>query len=804
MYGRCGSMHSAWDVFDDMPTKDIVSWNAMLSLLANLGLFEKTLRIFASLLKETGVFPNNVTYVNALVACTQQIGLQSGRFVHVLITENMEEVDVVVITSLLNMYGKSGCFEDAWVIFKRMPERNVITWNSMISHFTQQRQIYKAFELFHQMQSEGILAENATVVTLLSGCTSKETLMHGECLLACILNDGLKLDITVGNAVLNMYGKCGRLQRIHEVMNAMEEKNLISWTTIITACTQSNYFELALDYWGWMLEANVNPNHVTFVGILDACAGLGDCKQAKHMHHHIINDGYDGELSVQNSLIFTYGKCLSSQDACIIFWKMSERDTFSWNSVISAYAHLEDIVEAFKLFSRMLNGSILPNKYTYTTMIDVCSSHLAVSEGERIHSMVIESGYEMEVVVGTALINLYGKFNMLEDAQKAFSTVCEHNVISWTALITAYARQKRGWEALGLFEKMQGKGFKPNNVTFTIILASLSSTETAVEAEQMCHRFLNYGLDSDVVVGNTVISVYGKCGNVHCARLAFEKMHTRDIISWNAIIDVYAQNCTLQEVTSCLDQMIWEGFVPDTITLLSVIHSCSRQQALFDGRRFHCYMLELGLMKRGMAATALVSLYGKCGSVNDALTVFSNMCERDVVSWTAAILACAHNGQAEEGMLLFKQMQHEGVIPNEVTFSNVINACSHAGMLYDGLDCFTSMVKSYNLAPEVNHYVSLIDLLGRAGQINQADKLISGMPFQPNTVPYLSLLGACRQPPNVLQGQQAADQAMELDSIITAPYVVLSNCNLPPYDANELDAMQENEPRNHCFSYARS
>ncbi|KAI5074861.1 hypothetical protein GOP47_0010822 [Adiantum capillus-veneris] len=269
MYGRCGSLEAAWNVFNDIPTKDISAWNAMLSLYADRGLSEETIHLFVALLNEGPMVPNNVTYINMLGVCALQAGLSMGRLVHSFIAESMLEADVVATTSILNMYAKCGSPQDAWEVFSTMEVRNVITWNTMISHLSQQNQSDRALEIYHKIQNEGVLHDNTTLVSIFAGCTSEEKLAEGERILACIFRSTLKLDVSVGNAVLNMYGKCGRLARISVILNVMQGKNVCTWTTIITAYTQSNYCELALEYYHWMLQAGVYPNQVTFISVLE-------------------------------------------------------------------------------------------------------------------------------------------------------------------------------------------------------------------------------------------------------------------------------------------------------------------------------------------------------------------------------------------------------------------------------------------------------------------------------------------------------------------------------------------------------
>eukprot|EP00250_Pteridium_aquilinum_P029832 c40197_g1_i1 orf=73-1608(+) len=407
MYGRCGSLHDAWDVFHDMPAKDIVSWNAMLSLHANLGLCQEIINILARLL-DGGIVPNNVTCVNVLGACANQADIHPGRLVHNYMVEDMLDMDVMAATSLVNMYGKCGCLEDACEVFSSMPECSVITWNAMIFQFVQHSQSERAFELQRRMHNEGVLLDDVTFVSLFCGCTSEANIARGEQLFASILSSGLRLNVVTGNAVLNMYGKCGSLERAQMVFDAMQERNVITWTTIITAYTQNNRYKSALEYYRRMHQAGVSPNQVTFITVLDACASTRDYELGKQIHAHTVDDGCENKIPIRNSLISMYGRCFSLRDAQDTFQKTTDPDVVSWNSMIAANIHQEDRNEAFRLFIQMLRGGVAPNVFTYVSMFDVCASLFDVVEGKQVHVLVIDSAFETETIVGTALINMYG------------------------------------------------------------------------------------------------------------------------------------------------------------------------------------------------------------------------------------------------------------------------------------------------------------------------------------------------------------------------------------------------------------
>uniref|UniRef100_UPI0040747504 Synthetic PPR-DYW protein n=1 Tax=synthetic construct TaxID=32630 RepID=UPI0040747504 len=448
---------------------------------------------------------------------------------------------------------------------------------------------------------------------------------------------------------------------------------------------------------------------------------------------------------------------------------------FSWNSKIRGYARNGQPEEALSLYSQMRRSGIKPDNYTFPFVLKACASLSSLKEGKQIHGHVIKSGFESDVYVQSALIDMYAKCGELEDARKVFDEMPERNVVSWNAMISGYAQNGQSEEALELFREMQQEGIKPSEFTFCSVLSACASLGSLEMGKQIHGYVIKSGFESIVFVGNALIDMYAKCGSIEDARKVFDEMPERTVVSWTAMISGYAQNGQSEEALELFREMQREGVKPDEVTLPSVLSACANLGALEQGKQIHAYVIKSGFESDVFVGSALIDMYAKCGSIEDARKVFDKMPERDVVSWNAMIAAYAQHGHGKEALQLFQQMQQEGVKPSEVTFTSILSACSHAGLVDEGHHYFESMSPDYGITPRVEHYGCMVDLLGRAGRLDEAEDLIKSMPFQPNVVVWGTLLGACRVHGDVERGERAAERILELDPESAAPYVLLSN-----------------------------
>ncbi|CAM6029922.1 unnamed protein product [Sphagnum balticum] len=432
--------------------------------------------------------------------------------------------------------------------------------------------------------------------------------------------------------------------------------------------------------------------------------------------------------------------------------------------------------------------------------------------------VIVQSGCESDVYIGCSLIDMYVKCGSLEDATKVFNSMATHdvaswtaiiaghvksgqeqkalklwqqmrversvfdrmatrNVVSWTALIFGYVKCGQGQKALELSRQMQHEGVQPDSVTFVGVLNACASVGSLDEGRHAHNQIIQSGYDADILVANGLVEMYAKCGSMEEAQRIFNNMTTHDVVAWNAMILGHVKCGQGQKALEFWQQMQHEGVQPAPVTYVAVLNACA---TLEEGRAIHKQIVQTNYESDVYVGSSLVNMYAKCGSIEDAQIVFNNMASRDVVSWTAMILAhvnChAMHGRGREAIQHFEQMGQDGVEIDDVTFIALLSACNHAGLVDEGLHCFESMGSVYSIPATVKHYACMVDLLGRAGHLQEAQDLIkSGPGSAEDAAVWRSLLGACRIHGDVEMGENIAIRVIELDPGNDAAYVLLSN-----------------------------
>lgn len=773
MYHKCGSLENAWNTFEKIPRPDEVSWAAIIAAYVQHGQNEGALHLFDLMLQE-GFGPSKVAFACTVDACANSFALAEGKMMHACMIEYDIKPDMMLENSFVKLYGVCGSLDDAQHIYDNMQRRDLVSSNTLILAYAQHGQATEALLVFDQLLRGGAMPNKVTYICILDACVTAAAEAEGKQMHGYIVDAGFDKDIMMETKLVKLYGKCGRLKDAQRLFEKMQEHNVVSWTTIIAVFAQQGKSMEALHFFHQMQQEGTKPNRVTFVCMLDACASLAALVKGRQGHLYILNCGFELDIVVSNSLISMYGKCGSIEDAWKVFDKMPQHDLVSWTAMIGVYAQHHQGKGAVQLFGEM-QQEVDANKVTFVCVIDACTGSAMLVEGKQIHFCIINDGFETDVEVVNALVNMYGKCGSVEDALRLFDSTPEHNVISWTALIGAHAQRGQTGEAVRHFAEMQQQGVMPNKITFVSILDIYASETALIGGKHMHARIMESGFASDVTMGNSLIKMYGKCHSIDDAWKMFDRMLERDVITWTAIIAVYAQHWKGKRALQLFDQMQHEGFQPNKITFVCVLDACASCAALATGEYMHGLILHKKFDSNVVIGTALVNMYGKCGNISSARCVFDKMSERNVLSWTAIVAIYAQHGKGKEAVSLFEKMEHEGFKPDDVTLVSLLAACSHSGLVDEGCLFFTTMISGGNISPNVEHYVCMIDLLGRAGRLNEAETLVHDMPFKATAATLMSLLGSCRYQGDFERGERAAMRVFDLDSEDPAPYVMLSN-----------------------------
>jgi pentatricopeptide repeat protein len=269
--------------------------------------------------------------------------------------------------------------------------------------------------------------------------------------------------------------------------------------------------------------------------------------------------------------------------------------------------------------------------------------------------------------------------------------------------------------------------------------------------------------------------MYAKCGAIDDAQRVFNKMPTHDAVSWTAMILGHVKCGQGHKALEVFQQMQQEGVLPNSVTFVGVVNACASLVVLEEGRRAHEQIIQSGWDSDVKVGNCLIDMYAKCGSMEDAQRVFNKMPSHDVVSWNAILGGCAMHGHGNEALKHFEQMCEEGVQPDDITFVCLLSACSHADLVDEGMRCYASMTTVYMVSAKLEHYTCMVDLLGRAGYLQEAENMIKTMPHKQHVNVWKDLLGACRIHGNVEMGECVAEQFLELEPENAVDYVLLSN-----------------------------
>eukprot|EP01018_Ginkgo_biloba_P028267 Gb_24755 [translate_table: standard] len=510
----------------------------------------------------------------------------------------------------------------------------------------------------------------------------------------------------------------------------------------------------------------------TYSSLLKASTNM---KTLEQVHAHMLIIGLQQDIFLGTKLVSKYSMCGSVEKARLVFDKISRRNVFLWNAMIIGCARNGRSQETLSLYYQMRQAGIHPNNFTFPVALKACAALSALQEGKEIHYHIVRTGVDSNIFVGTALIDMYVKCKSIENARQVFDKMPVRDVVLWTAMIVGYVQNGLANEALTLFWQMQIADVKPDSLTMASVLSACAQLGVVNQGKRIHDYIIRSGLESDVSVSNSLVAMYAKCGSLEIARQLFDKMSKRDVISWNAMIAGYAQNGHANEALRLFDQMQQVDMKPDSVTMVSVLPACSHLGALQQGKWIHDYINRNGFESDVSVSTALIDMYAKCGSIEIARNVFDNMSKRDVVSWSAMISGYGMHGHGKDALALFIQMLETGIKPNDVTFISVLSACSHAGLVNEGWQYFDCMTQDYHITPRVEHYSCMVDLLGRAGCLDEAHDFVNNMPLEPHVGVWGALLGACRIHCNIELGEQVANRLFYLDPEHVGYYVLLSN-----------------------------
>lgn len=633
--------------------------------------------------------------------------------------------------------------------------------------------------LLHHLIQRRSPVEYSVFAGAVKKCIAQKNLVLGSWVHALALECGIHSNAHLANQIICMYSSHGRLEEATEVFSNVPTPSRHMWASIILAHARHGQPRVAIGLYRQMRASTLYPHNRIFAAALQACASARDLAAGRKIHADFLISADKHNVVVGTCLVDMYSKCGSLEEARRVFDSLSTKDIVTWNAMLSGYAQRGLGEEALSLYGIMLEQGVSPvSRVTYVCLLQACASIRGLYQGKQIHEQIQASGMGADIVLGNCLVTMYAKCGSLEDASRVFGNLPSKNVVTWTAMIAGYAEQGLGWKALTLYGNMQQEGTTiPNQVTFVCLLQACASARALDQGKQLHAQIQERGLEADVVVGTCLVDMYAKCSNLVDARRVFDRLLIKDVVTWTAMIGGYAQNGFSQEAMCLYKEMLLKGItsVP-AATYICVLQACGRVAALEKGKEVHADISKIGLEITSLSvANALIDMYCRCGSMVDACEVFNALGRTDVVTWSTLIAGYARLGDVNAVFDLLQKMREKGIEPDGITFLGILTACSHSGLVARGQRYFKMMIRTYGISPTIEHYTCMVDLLGRAGQVDKAMKMVKMMPFQPDAVVWSSVLGACRKWCNVAVGRAAFESAVRLDKVDAAAYVSMSN-----------------------------
>uniref|UniRef100_A0A0R0H5B5 DYW domain-containing protein n=1 Tax=Glycine max TaxID=3847 RepID=A0A0R0H5B5_SOYBN len=669
------------------------------------------------------------------------IGTPTPKF-HAFLKRGVIHLGTFQANTLISMYSKFGSIEHAQHVFDKMPERNEASWNNLMSGFVRVGWYQKAMQFFCHMLEHGVRPSSYVAASLVTACDRSGCMTEGAFQVhAHVIKCGLACDVFVGTSLLHFYGTFGWVAEVDMVFKEIEEPNIVSWTSLMVGYAYNGCVKEVMSVYRRLRRDGVYCNENAMATVIRSCGVLVDKMLGYQVLGSVIKSGLDTTVSVANSLISMFGNCDSIEEASCVFDDMKERDTISWNSIITASVHNGHCEKSLEYFSQMRYTHAKTDYITISALLPVCGSAQNLRWGRGLHGMVVKSGLESNVCVCNSLLSMYSQAGKSEDAEFVFHKMRERDLISWNSMMASHVDNGNYPRALELLIEM---------------------LQTRKATNYIVHAFvILLGLHHNLIIGNALVTMYGKF----------------DEVTWNALIGGHADNKEPNAAIEAFNLLREEGVPVNYITIVNLLtHAIIGNLTLLDeGQQLHSLIIKHGFESNDYVLNATMDMYGKCGEIDDVFRILPQPRSRSQRSWNILISALARHGFFQQAREAFHEMLDLGLRPDHVTFVSLLSACSHGGLVDEGLAYFSSMSTKFGVPTGIEHCVCIIDLLGRAGKLTEAENFINKMPVPPTDLVWRSLLAACKIHGNLELARKAADRLFELDSSDDSAYVLYSN-----------------------------
>ncbi|XAR61477.1 hypothetical protein NMG60_11035192 [Bertholletia excelsa] len=557
------------------------------------------------------------------------------------------------------------------------------------------------------------------------------------------------LHVSLTSWLVHAYVKFGSLEEALLVFHKLSWKSNIAWNAILRGLVQVGQFPEAIEFYRWMIAQGMVPDNFTYPLALKACSEIS----ALELGREVVRSIYlfqnccniKPNIYVECAMIDMFSKCGSLEEARKLFEDMRRKDIASWTAMICGTLQNGDLMEALHLFRRMRSEEgIQLDSEIVSAILPACGRLGTRQLGTTLQGCAVRSGFEVDIYVSNALVDMYCKFGDMHEAYQIFSNMVYNDNVSWSTLISGCIQNCQYQHGVKLYLEMKRSGIRTTAVTAASVLAGFAKLKLLKQGKEMHSYIIKQGYETDFVVGSALINMYASCGSKRESEKIFKIMSDRDITICNSAIMGHASDEDFDSVF-WIFRRVWDsGLKPNSITLISILPVCTKMGTVKQGKEIHGYAIRSGHTMILSVGNSLIDMYCKCGYLDLGMKVFDQMLEKNIVTFNTIVSAHGIHGRPQQAFALFNEMKRANIRPNKVTFVGLLSACSHAGLIDRGWSIYRSMIDDYHLPPDMEHYSCIVDLLGRAGQIGEACSFVREMPIEPDINIFGNLLGACR------------------------------------------------------------
>lgn len=645
---------------------------------------------------------------------------------------------------------------------------------SKIKELSLNRNWHEILSLYNSLNKSGVkLTEPSLFHPILKAC-SATSFKHGQSLHASVVKLGVESCTSIGNSIMDFYAKNGHIDSTFNVLSSIKIKDSVSWNIMICGYIDHGCFDKGMCAFTQARGEGFEPNVSTLVLAVQVIRKIRMLCEGEKMHGYMIKSDFLAVRSVGNAVLCMYAD-MGMEFARKVFDEMCDKDVVAWSVMVSGYVKSNEARVGLGIFKEMvLELSSEVDGQTIVSVLKACTDLKDVIMGRMLHGFVLRKGFDCDLFLGNSLVDMYSKCNDPDSALQAWKDMPLKNIVSWNSILSGLVFNEKHSEALDLFSSMKTAGIEPDAVTLVNILQLCRYFDDPLICKCIHNVIIRRNHELNELVVNTLIDVYAKCNLIFIAEKLFNSMRIRDTVSWSTMIAAFAHCGLPDEAIGVYHEMIHAQVKPNAITILNLIEACSHDTELKRPKSAHGIAIRRGLASEPDVGTAILDMYSRYGNITTSNKAFNQISTKNVISFSAMIAAYGMNGRPRDALCLLTEMEIQGLKPNSVTILSVLSACSHGGLIEDGLSIFLKFIKSQKVKPSLEHYACLVDLLSRGGKLDLAMEVIKEQNVGPSA--WGALLSGCRMSysGNEKIREKVVDYVLELEPNKSSGYMLAS------------------------------